>query len=65
VLAAATPAVRSPVDASDSGSGDADAGEDGESSGLGGAIGGALDAVGDALSGGKGNPDSNDKDQRN
>jgi hypothetical protein len=50
-------------DASDGG--DSDAGEDGESSGIGGAIGGALDAVGDALGGGKGNPDSNDKDQRN
>jgi hypothetical protein len=45
--------------------GDGGDSEDGESGGIGGAIGGALDAVGDALSGGKGNPDSNDKDQRN
>jgi hypothetical protein len=63
-------------DASEGGSGESDAGEDGESGGIGGAVegalgavggavGGALGAVGDALGGGKGNPDSNDKDERN
>jgi hypothetical protein len=52
-----------------SGDGDSDAGEDGGLGGIGGAVGGALGAVGDALGGalggGKGNPDRNDKDQRN
>ncbi len=57
--------------AGSSGDGDAESGdgEDSGSGGVGGAIGGALgavgDALGDALGGGKGNPDSNDKDQRN
>jgi len=60
-------------DSSGEGSGDTDSeagdGEDSESGGIGGAIDGAVGAVGDALGGalggGKGNPDSNDKDQRN
>jgi hypothetical protein len=50
---------------SSSGDGKSDAGEDGESGGVGGALGAVGDALDGALGGGKGNPDSNDKDQRN
>jgi hypothetical protein len=54
---------------SDAGSGDDESGstdgEDGNSGAMGGALGAVGDALGGALGGGKGNPDSNDKDQRN
>ena len=46
-------------------SGDGDSGGDGESGGIGAALGAVGDAFGGAPGGGKGNPDSNDKDQRN